>query len=360
MKLFLIGGFLGSGKTTAIFQAARHLQQMNVMAGVITNDQGVQQVDFGYIKSGNIAAEQIANGCFCCNYDDLEKSIFSLVARVNPEIIFAESVGSCTDLAATVINPLLSFNPDQFQIVFSCFADIRLLVNFLQNEKSIFYDNVNYIYGKQLDEADIIVVNKIDLVTELQFAAAKELIEREYGDKIIVYQNSLSEEHVKYWLTVCKDFENPALRPTLEIDYANYGSGEAELAWLDEEIGIVTRNKTAMVAGYALMNKIYDEIIKHGYPISHLKFLIDDGREQTKISFTSMAIQAVQCKGNYVKTDRIKMLINARVQTSPDQLQKIIADAIDDIEVLTGSKIIENILAVFQPGFPHPTHRITG
>ncbi|MEP7251902.1 MAG: GTP-binding protein, partial [Ginsengibacter sp.] len=243
MKLFLIGGFLGSGKTTAIFQAAGYLEQNNVKVGVITNDQGIQQVDFRFIKSKNIASEQIANGCFCCNYNELEKSINALLVNVKPDIIFAESVGSCTDLAATVINPLLSFNPDQYEIVFSCFADVRLLVKFLQNEKSIFHHNVNYIYGKQLQEADIIVVNKIDLVTKLQLEAANVLIEAEYSDKKILYQNSLSEENVKYWLTVCGDFKNFSLRPALEIDYDVYGAGEAELAWLDEEIGIVTKNK---------------------------------------------------------------------------------------------------------------------
>ena len=50
LKLFLVGGFLGSGKTTAIQQATLFLQKNNRKVGVITNDQGTQQVDTQFIK----------------------------------------------------------------------------------------------------------------------------------------------------------------------------------------------------------------------------------------------------------------------------------------------------------------------
>ncbi len=50
MKLFLMGGFLGSGKTTAIQQACLLLQK-EVRVGVITNDQGVQLVDRAFLQN---------------------------------------------------------------------------------------------------------------------------------------------------------------------------------------------------------------------------------------------------------------------------------------------------------------------
>ncbi len=358
MKLFLVGGFLGSGKTTGIHQAAKCLLENKLKVGVITNDQGVQQVDSEFIKSQNIPSGEIANGCFCCNYGKLEKSIQSFLHNINPDIIFAESVGSCVDLAATVINPLLKFNPGQYEIVFSVFSDIRLLMNFLQHEKTIFSPNVNYIYEKQLEEADIIVVNKIDLLSEIQLDGAKRLIEDAYGGKVILYQNSLSKESVLRWLGVCNDFQNTFLRSSPEIDYNVYGAGEAELAWLDEEIGIVTTNKSAVSAGYILINKIYDEIIRHGYPLTHLKFLLNDGAEQKKISFTSMNVLKAELEADHLKVDRVVLLINARVQVAPGLLHQLVECAIEETEQLANCKIIEKSLSVFQPGFPSPTHRI--
>ena len=102
MKIHLLSGFLGSGKTTAIQQACNSLMQQGIGVGVITNDQGIKLVDEGFFNSLGIPNRQVINGCFCCNYNDLDDSIESLISLNNPEVIFAESVGSCTDIVATV------------------------------------------------------------------------------------------------------------------------------------------------------------------------------------------------------------------------------------------------------------------
>jgi len=359
LKLFLIGGFLGSGKTTAIIEAVKYIHQHQKKVVVITNDQGTQQVDTLFIRGHDIPSEEVSGGCFCCNYEKLEKRIDYLNLTNNPDIIFAESVGSCTDLAATVINPLLSIHPGQYEIILSVFADIRLLMKFLQNDKDIFFDNVNYIYEKQLEEADIIVVNKIDLLNEDQLALAKKLINKEYGGKIICYQNSLSKDSISRWVQLMiGNFHNTSLRSTPEIDYNIYGTGEAELAWLDEELCIVTKDKKAVAAGYLLINKVYDKITKHHLPIGHLKFLLNNGKQQRKISFNSLGVSRGNNDPDFAETDRIIILINARVQGTPTLLQKIIAEAIIETELSTPCKIIENNISAFKPGYPKPTHRI--
>ena len=102
MKIHLLSGFLGSGKTTAIQQAARSLIEQGIKTGVVTNDQGTKLVDGGLFKSLDIPNREVVNGCFCCNYNDLDASITSLVEASGTEVVFAESVGSCTDIVATV------------------------------------------------------------------------------------------------------------------------------------------------------------------------------------------------------------------------------------------------------------------
>jgi Ni2+-binding GTPase involved in maturation of urease and hydrogenase len=357
LQLFLAGGFLGSGKTTAILQAARYLHKNGKKVGVITNDQGMQQVDTQFIKGQQIPSEEVANGCFCCHYNELHKNMESLQQFEETEIIFAESVGSCTDLAATVVNPLLHFNPGRYDIVLSVFADIRLLTPFLQDGKSIFDDNVNYIYAHQLEEADIIVVNKIDLLDANQLEEARRLIGAEYHGKEILFQNSLSEESVRRWLTACSRLNNAGLRSSVAIDYDLYGAGEAELAWLDEELGIVTADKNAGKAAGLFVKKVYEKIAARGYPIGHLKFLIDDGIKQEKVSFTAVPV-ADQAEVTDMETDRVIILVNARVQAEPVLLRTIVNDAILETEGEAGCKITEHSLSAFQPGYPRPTYRM--
>ncbi|MET0298101.1 MAG: GTP-binding protein, partial [Flavitalea sp.] len=189
MKIHLLTGFLGSGKTTAIWQAAQHLINQKIKTGIITNDQGNKLVDGGLFKHLDIPNREVVNGCFCCNYTELDANISSLAAEAATEVIFAESVGSCTDIVATVLKPLLKFRTDA-RVTVSTFADSRLLQMMLDNNANSFDESVRYIYLKQLEEASVIVINKVDLINEKQLSSLKTILAKRYGNKITLFQNS--------------------------------------------------------------------------------------------------------------------------------------------------------------------------
>ena len=67
LKLFLVTGFLGSGKTTARQKAVVQLHKNKKKVRVITNDQGDNKLMAGYY----IPLAEIADGCLCCNYKGL-------------------------------------------------------------------------------------------------------------------------------------------------------------------------------------------------------------------------------------------------------------------------------------------------
>lgn len=357
MKLFIVGGFLGSGKTTAIRQTSRYFEQKGKSISIITNDQGEQLVDTGYLKEEEITVEEVTGGCFCCNYHELYEKISLLQHDKRPDIIFAESVGSCTDLVATVINPILHFNKGQFDVTLSVFADVNVLCTYLR-DKNEFNSDVNYIYEKQLEEADIIVVNKIDLLGEKQLQSAKALIENRYGQKHILYQSSLTTEGIQKWTSVLMDMAPSHLRQPLDLNYDRYGSGEAALAWLDKAISINTPEKQAVDAGITLINRIYARIVEKGFPVGHLKFLLDDGHQKIKISFTAVKQNEPGREFEYYETDKVAILINARVQTKAALLESVVEDAIDELRFLTGCRIEVLSSDSFHPGYPKPSYRM--
>ena len=89
-----------------------------------------------------------------------------LTAATRPDVFIAEPVGSCTDLVATVTYPLRRIYGDDFSI-----APVSVLVDPVRARRVLgleeggkFSSKVLYIYRKQLEEADIIVINKIDLL----------------------------------------------------------------------------------------------------------------------------------------------------------------------------------------------------
>ncbi len=122
MVLALTGGFLGSGKTTAIVNACMELISRGKKVVVVTNDQGNQQVDSAFVQAMGVMVREVSNGCFCCQYNELESHLETLTESEHPDVIFAESVGSCTDLIATIVKPLYQRKPE-LKVVVSVFAD---------------------------------------------------------------------------------------------------------------------------------------------------------------------------------------------------------------------------------------------
>jgi G3E family GTPase len=109
--------------------------------------------------------EEIVGGCFCCRFTSLVEAAESLVRETAPDVLIAEPVGSCTDLVATVTLPLEQIYGDRFTV-----APMSVVVDPLRAERVLglatakLSEHVGYIYRKQLEEAEIIVINKCDLV----------------------------------------------------------------------------------------------------------------------------------------------------------------------------------------------------
>jgi Ni2+-binding GTPase involved in maturation of urease and hydrogenase len=357
MKLFLVGGFLGSGKTTAIRQAARSYLKDGIRVAVVTNDQGSDLVDTAFIKYSGIIAREVINGCFCCNYSQLTQTISSLRKTERPEIIFAESVGSCTDLVATIAKPIAQFNPE-LPVVISVFVDAQLLYSLITGNASFLSDDVRYIYKKQLEEADILVINKIDLLKDSEIRYVREHIGIEYAGKKLIYQNSLEENSISNWVLLLNSYQVRKDRISLDLDYDRYAKGEAILAWVDQRITVTTTDYTAHFVALGLVRAINSNIRKASYPIAHLKFLWDDGIEQRKISFTTLENDSKEVLSTDNGRNKIEILLNARIQVEFATLERLISESIEQTVKQTGGKINVYKKAAFQPAYPRPTHRM--
>ncbi len=356
MKLYLLGGFLGSGKTTAIHHACSLLKD-RMRVAVITNDQGAQLVDSGFIESLQVPLREVVNGCFCCNYTELDAGLRSLVMQNEPDVVFAESVGSCTDLIATVVNPLLYDHPS-LEIVVSVFADAGILLHGMRGFQPVFDAEVEYIYRKQLEEADVLVVNKIDLVQPGDLQELENQLGARYPNKKIMYQNSLEEKDILHWIACLEGFGLPAVRKSLVLDYDTYATGEAKLGWLDEELEILAMDGKAAEAALILIRKLDEAIRDAGYAIGHLKFLLNDGQRKQKISFVSLH------RGNEIivregsGSNHCRLLINARVQADPAALKELVLNASEQLKNEMNCKVIQRKMLAFRPGYPKPVHRL--
>src|SRR5262245_24593778 len=116
LRFIMIGGFLGAGKTTTITRMARHYMAQGRRVGLVTNDQAQDLVDTTSLRTQGFPVEEVAGACFCCRFDDLVDRVGSLQTSGRPDVILAEPVGSCTDLVATVVQPLRDLYGMRFQV----------------------------------------------------------------------------------------------------------------------------------------------------------------------------------------------------------------------------------------------------
>lgn len=353
LVIHLVSGFLGSGKTTAIYQACKLLQERGSKPSVITNDQGRLLVDTHFFSSKGIRVMQISNGCYCCNYKPLEVMIGEIAAQASVRsMVFAEAVGSCTDIVATVMKPLLSTIPQAIVTVTS-FADALLLLNLIRG-KQTFVDDVKYIYYKQLEEASVIVLNKIDLLHEKELKEVQQHLRSCYPGKEIIEQNSLVDNEGSPWLSWLENQKTSIWLPSLELDYDRYAAGEAKMAWLDKELIIQSASGMANIIARKLANEIAVEIMTKEMPVGHLKFWINGTH---KLSFTAAGTQDPMDE-QPVAALSASLVINARVQTEPEELDQIVWHAIRNIMAGKEVQVIVKHAALFKPGYPVPVQRI--
>ncbi len=358
MRLHLVGGFLGSGKTTAITNGSKLLMQLGQKVAAITNDQGRFLVDTSYLGSNDIPTAEVTNGCFCCNFNSLSDQIEYFMQNVNPDIIFAESVGSCTDLVATVLKPLQLFKKELFdELTFSVFVDSRLLFDYLRYKSLPFSDSISYIFKKQLEEADFLIINKIDLMPGEDLRVMEDLAKVQFKGKTLIYQNSFDPSNIHNWLSKL-DTAPFSRGDTLDIDYEVYGRGEAELAWLDEEINIQTTDLAAWNHAISFIDCVITEIKTRGISIGHLKFLLKGEEFSHKISFTTIVEEGWKESLPKIEIRSVQIMVNCRIETTPEVAKEIVKKGVAAI-YRTGVLVSESHKQAFQPGFPNPTHRIT-
>src|SRR5579862_302 len=106
IRFVMVGGFLGAGKTTTLSRLARLYMNRGQRVGLVTNDQAQDLVDTHSLQAQGFAVEEVAGACFCCRFGDLIGKVDRLQNSEHPDVILAEPVGSCTDLVATVVQPL--------------------------------------------------------------------------------------------------------------------------------------------------------------------------------------------------------------------------------------------------------------
>jgi len=361
----MIGGFLGAGKTTAVGQLARQLTARGQRVGLITNDQGRNLVDTAMLRSQGFSTEEIPGGCFCCRFNSLVDASKRLTETTRPDVFVAEPVGSCTDLAATVTYPLRRLYGDNFAVApVSVLVDpIRALRVFGLETGGSFSEKVLYIYRKQIEEADLLIISKSDLLEPARLDALQNAIGREYPGKEILPVSVRNGTNVDQWFEKITSREQVA-RKSMEVDYTVYADGEALLGWLNCTVQISADNGVdADQLLKDLAGSIQARLRGRNAEVAHLKMTLSpDGDLAGEIAAVSLVRSDFVPELSFHLDEPVKagqLILNLRAEAAPDVLGTSVREGLADVSGrFPGLRATLDHLEHFRPGKPTPTHRI--
>ncbi len=153
VPITIITGYLGSGKTTLL----RNIAKKNSMKiAILMNEFGEIGIDSKVIKGKNIDMAELSGGCVCCSLSgEFEAAIAEILERVKPDWIVVETTGVAEPaaLAHDVVENIDSVRLDS-------------IVTLVDLDSLLRFPNIGHTGAEQIELADIIIMNKIDLVPE--------------------------------------------------------------------------------------------------------------------------------------------------------------------------------------------------
>jgi G3E family GTPase len=360
MRFIVVGGFLGAGKTTTIARLAKTYEQQGLSVAIVTNDQGSDLVDTLRLRASGFHVGEVPGACFCGNIDTLLSTVDQLGIAFRPDVMLIEPIGSCTDLVATVIHPLaarlecaLSIAP--YCVILKPRHGLRVLSNEPGGGVS---PKASYIFRKQIEEADVLVVNRIDELEPAELDQLVELLRTAYPGRELVLASARTGQGFDLLNAVLARTDGISRRK-VQVDYALYAAGEAELGWMNASLLVTAETPfrlNALVTG--IVHRAQAALVEAGAEIAHLK----------AIGMYAGIVAAANCVGNEAMPDlplatehevlQAELVINARVAIAPPALEAAIQRAIEGTCREQGATYQTLQSQCFRPGGPMPSYRI--
>lgn len=359
VRFVMVGGFLGAGKTTTLARLARHYSARGHRVGIVTNDQAQDLVDTNNLRSQGLLVREVPGACFCCKFDELVAKAAELQEADRPDVILAEPVGSCTDLVATVVQPLRDLYAKRFVVApYAVLFKPSHGQRILRNESSGFSPKAAYIFRKQLEEADAIVINRADELSPDQLGELNRLLGEQFPGTPVIAISAKTGQGFEAFATLL-DQDGAFGRKILDIDYDTYAEGEAELGWLNASSRLTADPAFAIDP---LLSRIVEDLRQSlaltGSEVAHLKVIgLETGGAFGVANLVSSSTGTELSLPSNANAHELDLIVNARVATDPNELEKevrrIVSVACAEANIAVEFRDAQSL----RPGRPTPTHR---
>ena len=165
VKIDIISGFLGAGKTTFIERLLK-TSIKNEKVVLIENEFGEVSVDSDILADTNIDIKELSQGCICCSLvGDFSKSLAEVIEKFNPDRIIIEpsGVGKLTDVKKAIIDAGLEDGINSL----ICLVDVSKAKVYAKNFGEFFIDQIQNAYTVVLSRCDVASLEKKNVAIDI-------------------------------------------------------------------------------------------------------------------------------------------------------------------------------------------------
>ena len=177
MKILLVSGFLGAGKTIFIKELAKNI---NLEFVVLENEYADIGVDKDFLDEKNLNVWEMSEGCICCSMKgDFKSSIKRIYSEINPEYLVVEPTG--VGMLSSIIENIRDINNNDIEILSPItLIDITSFSEYLETFNSFFTDNLkntgkviltklensNYFEIENIKNEILKINNNLEIITD--------------------------------------------------------------------------------------------------------------------------------------------------------------------------------------------------
>lgn len=345
-KYMIVSGFLGSGKTTTMIAMARNInerlkqQGQNGHSAIIANDLGAKNlVDADYTRTADVAINEITGDCICYVTEDLVTQIERL-ANDGANIVISDIPGAGVGALDHVYLTLEKDYPGQFDLLpLTCLVDpmrLRMMLPGDARQDINLPEEMRFLLNAQLLEADLIVLNKCDLIDEEEREADLDFIRRAYPDIPVMAISARTGEGIPELVDYVLSHKANAEPRDLGLDSEEFDAAEEKMCWYNRRFFAKERDEknidfNAVVED--LMEGIRNGLIEAKRNVPHLKlFAAGEGDDFVKCSIVGVDYDLeFERKLDHDYT-AMAIIVNARATCESETFGEIVEDAMDEIK----------------------------
>lgn len=336
-KYMVTSGFLGAGKTTAMIAFAKSINRRCGKAAILANDLGASNiVDADFTATTDILTTQISGNCICYQHENLVDKLNQLVSQ-GATVIMSDIPGCGIGALDHVYIQLEERRPGEFELMpFTCIVDpLRLRMIMPEAAELNLPPEMRFLLEAQMAEADLIVLNKIDLISREQIEKSTAFIQSSFPETKLLTMSALTGEGVDEVVDYLMQNRSAAKHKDIGYGSEAFIAAESLLSWYNRRVFLEEMDDRA-VDFNAVVSDVFEEI-REGLKdkkgnVPHLKaFASGKGDDFIKASLIGVDYETEYARRLAKPYSAISLIINARAAADSQDMADIVDNALEAV-----------------------------